>query len=79
MPRILMLFLFALTVGVSSSHAQNSSSDTDRLIGTWSGSYAGDGTGKYTMVLSRDADKKIGGTVETMRTARAATRRRSSR
>jgi hypothetical protein len=29
------------------------------------GSYAGDGTGKYTMVLSRDADKKIGGTVET--------------
>jgi len=66
MPRLLTLLLLALTVGVSSSHAQNSSSDADRLIGTWSGSYAGDGTGKYTMVLSRDADKKIGGTVETM-------------
>jgi hypothetical protein len=48
MPRLLTLLLLALTVGVSSSHAQNSSSDADRLIGTWSGSYAGDGAGSYT-------------------------------
>jgi hypothetical protein len=66
MPRLLTILLLALTVAVSSTHARSASSDDDRWIGTWSGTYGGDGTGKYTMVLSRGADKKIGGTVETM-------------
>jgi hypothetical protein len=59
------LLLLALTVGVSSVSARSSSSDADRFIGTWSGTYAGDGTGTFTMVLSKDADNKLGGTVET--------------
>jgi hypothetical protein len=41
MPRLLTLLVLALTVGVNFSDAQNSSSDADRLIGTWSGQLCG--------------------------------------
>ena len=65
MRRMLSLFVLALTVAVSGLQAQSSSSTADQLIGTWSGTYAGDGSGKYTMVLSREAGK-LGGTVDTV-------------
>ena len=64
MSRFVSLLVVALTAGVIAVHAQSASSNGDSLIGTWSGTYAGDGAGKYTMVFSRDAAKKIGGTVE---------------
>jgi hypothetical protein len=64
MPRMLTLAALVLTFGVNFSHAQSSSSADDRVIGTWSGTYAGDGSGKFTMVFSRDAAKKITCTVE---------------
>ena len=62
MSRFLSLLVVALAVGFTPVHAQSSASD--RVIGTWTGTYAGDGSGKYTMVLSREAADKIGGTVE---------------
>jgi hypothetical protein len=65
MPRLLSLLVLALSVGLNSTHAQSSSGDA-RMIGTWSGTYAGDGSGKYTMVFSRDAATKITGTVEVL-------------
>ena len=64
MPRLLTLAALVLTFGVNFSLAQSSSSADDRVIGTWSGTYSGDGSGKFTMVFSRDAPKKIAGTVE---------------
>jgi hypothetical protein len=64
MRRLLSMLVLVLTVGLNSVHAQSSSSADDRLIGTWSGTYAGDGTGKFTMAFSRDAAKRITGTVD---------------
>jgi hypothetical protein len=64
MSRRLSLIVLALTVGLTSLHAQTSSSAEARLIGTWSGTYAGDASGKDTMVFSRDAAKKLIGKVD---------------
>jgi hypothetical protein len=64
MPRFLPLLILALTVGLTSAHAQSSSAAEARVIGTWSGTYGGDASGKFTMVFSRDAAKKLTGTVE---------------
>ena len=64
MSRLLSILVLALTVGLTSIHAQGSSSAEARLVGAWAGTYAGDGSGKYTMTFSRDAAKKISGTVE---------------
>jgi len=64
MPRILSLLAVILIVSLNSLHAQSSSAADDQVIGSWSGTYSGDASGKYTMVFSRDAARKIGGTVE---------------
>ena len=64
MRRLLPLLVLTLIVGVNSTQALSSSSAGDQVVGTWSGTYAGDASGKYTMVFSRDAANKIGGTVE---------------
>ena len=64
MSRFVSLFALVLTVSLSPLHAQSSSSAADQVIGTWSGTYSGDASGKYTMVFSADAAKKIGGSVE---------------
>jgi hypothetical protein len=66
MSRFVSLLVLALTVGSSAVHAHSATSNDDGLIGTWSGTYGGDGSGKYTMVFSRDAAKNIGGTVDTV-------------
>src|SRR5262245_49156370 len=64
MSRLLSMLALALTVGLNTTHAQGSSSGEARLVGSWSGTYAGDGSGKYTMAFSRDAAKKVTGTLE---------------
>ena len=64
MSRLVSLLSCALVLALSPLYAQGSTSGADHLVGTWAGAYSGDGNGKYTMVLSRDADKKITGTVE---------------
>ena len=38
----------------------------DNLIGTWSGTWDGASTGKYTMSIARDEAKHLGGTVQTV-------------
>jgi len=62
MSRFVSLLAIVLTVGLGVLHGQSSSSGD--VVGTWSGTYSGDASGKYTMVFSRDAARKIGGTVE---------------
>jgi hypothetical protein len=37
----------------------------DNILGKWVGTWAGEGTGKYTMSIEHNADKALGGTVET--------------
>lgn len=64
MPRFLSLLVLGVTLSLSAAHAQSSSSAGDRLIGTWSGTYSGEASGKFTMVFALDAAKKIGGTVQ---------------
>lgn len=36
------------------------------IVGEWTGTWDGGGTGKYTMSITRDAETGLGGTVETM-------------
>ena len=66
MSRFVSLLVLALAAASGSIHAQTASSNGDGLIGTWTGTYSGDASGKYTMVFSRDAAKQIAGTVEAM-------------
>jgi hypothetical protein len=63
MRRLLPLILLALVVSFVRPHAQTATAADDRVIGTWSGSYAGDGSGTYTMTIARDAAKKLGGSL----------------
>jgi hypothetical protein len=63
MRRLLPLILLALVVSFVGPHAQSGTTAEDRVIGTWSGSYTGDGSGKYTMTIARDAAKKLGGSL----------------
>lgn len=61
MRRLLPLILLALVVSLATPVAQ--SADENGAIGTWAGSYTGDGSGTYTMTIARDAAKKLGGTL----------------
>ena len=36
----------------------------DPIVGSWAGTYDGDGTGKFTMSISRDAASQLGGTLQ---------------
>jgi hypothetical protein len=63
MRRLLPLILLALVVSFARPHAQSATAAEDRVIGTWSGSYTGDGSGTYTMTIARDANKKLGGSL----------------
>jgi hypothetical protein len=46
--------------------APSSNAAEDKVIGTWTGTWDGANTGKYTMTITRDDAKKLGGTVQTM-------------
>jgi hypothetical protein len=61
MRRLVPLILLALVVSVASPRAQSAAENG--VIGKWSGTYTGDGNGKYTMTIERDAAKKLGGTL----------------
>jgi hypothetical protein len=61
MRRLLPLILLALVVSVAAALAQPAAEKN--VIGKWSGTYTGDGNGKYTMTMERDATKKLGGTL----------------
>jgi hypothetical protein len=63
MRRLLPLILLALVVAVASPLAQGGAAAENHAIGVWSGTYAGDGSGKYTMTIARDAAKKLGGSL----------------
>ena len=46
--------------------AQGTGASTDPLVGSWAGTYDGDDTGKFTMSISRDAAKQLGGSLQAM-------------
>ena len=46
--------------------AQGAAASNDPIVGRWAGTYDGDGTGKFTMSISRDAAKQLGGTLQAM-------------
>lgn len=61
MRRLLPLILLALVVSFARPLAQSPAEAN--VIGKWSGAYAGDASGKYTMTIERDAAKKLGGSL----------------
>ena len=63
MRRLLPLILLGLVVSFAHPHAQAGSAAENTVIGVWSGTYTGDGSGKYTMTIARDAAKKLGGSL----------------
>jgi hypothetical protein len=68
MRRIGLIAVLALLSAVVSTAAQGSSARAEQdLIGKWSGSFTGEGTsGKWSMAVSRDAAKKLTGTLQAM-------------
>ena len=63
MRRTLPLILLALVVSLATPFAQSDAAAENNAIGVWTGTYTGDGSGKYTMTIQRDAAKKLGGSV----------------
>lgn len=63
MRRLLPLILLALVAFVARPVAQGAGAAEEHAIGVWSGAYTGDGSGKYSMTIARDAAKKLGGSL----------------
>lgn len=59
-----LLFLVAmLTATVSGANAQNSTASTDTLstlVGKWTGTYEGDDSGNFELILNRESNKLTG-------------------
>ena len=65
MRRIAVLAVLVLFSAVALAAAQSSSARAEQaLIGKWAGSFDGEATGKWSMAISRDAAKKLTGTLE---------------
>ena len=67
MRRVCLSFVMGLVCSVVTIGAVPSSKAAeDKLIGTWTGTWDGASTGKYTMSIARDDAKKLGGTIQTV-------------
>jgi hypothetical protein len=67
MRRLLCVLTIGVICGLGLVRAQGApSAAEDKAIGSWTGTFSGDATGKYTMAITRGADKKLGGTLDTM-------------
>ena len=54
----------ALVCALALPVAQEKGASTDPVVGSWAGTYDGSGTGKLTMSIVRDADKRLGGPIQ---------------
>ena len=64
MRTLCLSFVMGLVCSVVTIGAVPSSKTADdKVIGTWTGTWDGASTGKYTMSIARDDAKKLGGTV----------------
>ena len=66
MRHVMLVVAVALLSTVALPSAQGTAAANDPIVGNWAGTYDGDGTGKFTMSISRDAAKQLGGTLQAM-------------
>lgn len=62
LPFVMGLVCTIVTIGAVPS----SKTAEDEVIGTWTGTWDGASTGKYTMSIARDDAKQLGGTIQTV-------------
>ncbi len=65
MRHVMLVVAVALISAVALPSAQGPAAK-DPIVGSWAGTYDGDGAGKFTMSISRDAAQQLGGTLEAM-------------
>ena len=64
MRHVMLVVAVALISAIALPSAQAPAASKDPIVGSWAGTYDGDGTGKFTMSISRDAANQLGGTLE---------------
>jgi hypothetical protein len=64
MHHVMFAVVVALISATSLPLAQGTQASKDPLVGSWAGTYDGDGGGKFTMSIVRDAANQLGGTLE---------------
>ena len=64
--RHVMSVVLVLISAVALPLAQGTGASKDPVVGSWAGTYDGEGTGKFTMAIARDASKTLGGTLQVM-------------
>ena len=64
MRHVMLVVAVALISAIALPSAQGTAASKDPIVGNWAGTYDGDGTGKFTMSISRDAAKQLGGTLQ---------------
>ena len=64
MRHVMLVVAIALSAAIALPSAQGTTASKDPIVGNWAGTYDGDDTGKFTMSISRDAAKKLGGTLQ---------------
>ena len=64
MRHVMLVVAVALISAIALPSAQGPAASKDPIVGSWAGTYDGDGTGKFTMSISRDAASQLGGTLE---------------
>ena len=57
MRHVMLVVAIALSAAIALPSAQGTTASKDPIVGSWAGTYDGDGTGKFTMSISRDAAK----------------------
>jgi hypothetical protein len=63
---VMLVVAVALFSAMALPSAQGTAASKDPIVGSWAGTYDGDDTGKFTMSISRDAAKQLGGTLQAM-------------
>ena len=62
--RHVMLVVASLLSAIALPSGQGTTASKDPIVGNWAGTYDGDGTGRFTMSISRDAAKHSAGSIE---------------
>ena len=78
MRHVMLAVVVALISAAALPSAQGTGASKDPLVGSWAGTYDGDGTGKFTMSIARDAASSSGERSRPRPKKAGATRRRSS-
>jgi hypothetical protein len=66
MRTVCLSFVMGLVCSAVAIGAVSSKAAEDKVIGTWTGTWDGASTGKYTMSIALDEAKHLGGTIQTV-------------